>query len=362
MIIKVIRAFEERAVGSYSSPAGDVAIFRVLYAAFVLCNGIPIAAWLPLAPRAFFDPPIGPAALFTATPPAIVLLGLNLLLALFAAMLLVGWKTGLASTGTGLTLIALDSWAYSLGKINHDILFVVTPLVLGFSGWGRTLSIDGIRNPLLASERVVAWPLALLALIVGFAMFTAGWAKATTGWLNPQLQCTHGHFVYNYLQTGRETWAGHLALRIDSTWFWKMADWSTVTLELAFLPAAIHRRSFRLILAVASFFHLGVLLLFDIPFSGNIVVYGAFVSYTALPFFRTLSTSEHQSRAKAVRFLLFLVALTLGLVATLVGVSVSGALHIRFDELIVWTGAAVGLAYTFQMLCGRRLGSLHKVA
>jgi Vitamin K-dependent gamma-carboxylase len=281
MTINAIRTLETRAVESYSARIEDIAIFRVLLAAFILCNVVPIAAWLPLAPRAFFSPPIGPAALFTGPPPAVVMLGLNCLLVLFVAMLLVGWKTGLASAGTGLTFIALKSWDYSLGKISHDIFIGVTPLVLGFSGWGRTFSIDSSSHPQIVGGRAAAWPLALLALLVGFAMFNAGLAKATTGWLDPQLRCTYGHLVLNYLQTGRETWAASWALRIDSTWFWKLTDWSAVLLEVAFLPAAIHRWSFRLVLAVSSFFHVGVMFLFGIPFSGIIAIYAAFVSTTA---------------------------------------------------------------------------------
>ncbi len=349
MTIHVIRAFEARAFESYRARAEDLSIFRVLYATFIICNVIPIAAWLPLAPQAFFDPPIGPAALFTAPPPAIVLLSLNLLLALFATMLLVGWMTSLASAGVGLTLIALDSWAYSLGKINHDILLIVTPLVLGFSGWGRNLSIDSIRFPLAESDQAAVWPPALLALLVGFAMFTAGWAKATTGWLNPQLRCTYGHLVYNYLHTGRETWVGCLALRIDSAWFWKTADWFTVALELTFLPAAFDRKLFRLSLAFASLFHLGVLLLFDIPFSANIVPYGAFVSYTGLPCVRNLRLPDLRSRLKMV-YILFVASLTLGLLAALLGESVTDLLRIPFDEIVVWIGAVIGVGSIFPML------------
>jgi hypothetical protein len=339
-----LRTFEARAVGNYAPRAADLAVFRILYASFVLVAEVPRAAWLPLAPRAFFYPPIGPAALFAAAPPPSVLLALNALLSLFAAMLLVGWRTGVvASAGTGLTLLVLDAWAYSLGKINHTILLVVTPLVLGSSGWGRALSVDATRYSSLDRERAEAWPVTLLALLIGFAMFTAGWAKATTGWINPELRCTYGHFVYNYLFTGRETWAAPWALRVDSGWFWKGADWAAVALELAFLPAAIHRRSFLLILAVATLFHLGILLLFDIEFSANILVYGAFVRYTESPLFRTLGTLGPLPRSKAV--VAFVPAFAVGLAATLGGKTAASALHIPLREIVVWVGAGVGAGY-----------------
>jgi hypothetical protein len=352
-----LRTFEARAVGSYDPRTADLAVFRILYASFILLAIIPVAAWLPLAPRAFFYPPIGLAALFTATPPPSVLLGLNALLSLFAAMLLVGWRTGVASAGTGVTLLVLDAWAYSLGKINHDILLVVTPLVLGFSGWGRALSVDATCSPSLERERAEAVPVILLALMIGFAMFNAGWAKATTGWIDPELRCTYGHFVLNYFFTGRETWASPWALRFDSGWFWKGADWATVALELAFLPAAIHRRLFIPILSVATFFHLGVMLLFDIPFSVNLLVYGAFVRYMEWPLFRTLGTLSPLPRSKAV--IAFMPAFAVGLAATLGGKAAAIAFHIPLHEIVVWLGVGVGAGYIIWTLwdMGRKNGA-----
>ncbi len=344
--------FEARALGSYTLLAADLAVFRILYAAFVLLAVVPVAAWLPLAPRAFFHPPIGPAALLTGPPPPSVLLGLNVGLSLFAVMLLVGWKTGVASVGTGLTLFVLNAWAYSLGKINHDILMVVTPLVLGLSGWGRALSVDATRHPPAAGERAEAWPVALLALLVGFAMFTAAWAKATTGWLDPQLRCTYGHLVRNYLFLGRETWAASLALGVDSAWFWKAADWFGVVLEAAFLPAALHRRSFCLILAVATLFHLGILLLFDIPFSVNIIVFGAFVRYTAWPFLRVLFTAAPLTRSTTR--LALVAAITLGLVAILRVRTVAVMTNSPVHAVVVWVGAVVGVVYLCRLPWDRR--------
>jgi hypothetical protein len=113
---------------------------------------VPVAAWLPLAPKAFFYPPLGPASFFTATPSGNVLLGLNLLLTALVSLLLIGWRTPLASVGTGVTLLILKTFEYSLGKIDHDIFLVIVPLLLAFSGWGRALSIDGRRHPARPDE------------------------------------------------------------------------------------------------------------------------------------------------------------------------------------------------------------------
>jgi hypothetical protein len=349
-----LRRSERRLIESYALSARDLAIYRMLYAAFVLVAVVPVAVWIPSAPRAFFNPPIGPAALFTNVPPSGVILGLNLLLTLFAALLFVGWRTTLASVGTGLTLLALDSWRYSLGKIDHDILLVVAPLVLGFAGWGRALSVDATRRSTTDTSEArgteaEAWPVALFALLVGFALFTSGWAKATTGWLNPDLKCTYGHLATNYLVTGRETWAAKLALPIQSDWFWKGADWATVALELAVLPAALRRRSFCLVLALVTIFHVGVMLLFDIPFRVNVIAYGAFVRYTDLPLLASLG-ARPLSRKGALAA--FVAACACGLTGTLLG---SGLVGNSLDEVIVGIGGLMGIVYllrTWVRWCG----------
>lgn len=344
------RALEERIFDSYALRMADLAVFRIVYATFVVATIVPVASWLPRAPIAFFYPPIGLAALFEAPPPAEVLIGFNLVLTLFAAMLLFGWKTRLASLGTGLSLFVLNSWAYSPGKINHDILLVVTPLVLSFSDWGRSISIDGLRRPVDPRAEVVAWPLVLLALLTGFAMFTAGVAKATTGWLDPDLRCTYGHLMHNYLYTGRETAFAHWAVRLDSAWLWKIADWSAVAFELAFLVAVINRRLFVLISCAGVFFHFGVMILFGISFEENVLVYGAFIRMSELPFVRVPNDGQ-VSRKKA--WISFGAAVTLGTLAALFGRSVPDAIGVRADDAIVWLGAFVGVGKLVQIVRNR---------
>ncbi len=345
-----IRRFEERVIGGYVADATDIAIFRIIYASYLLFQIVPIASWLPQTPQAFFHPPIGFAAFFTAPPSAFVIVGLNLLLSLFASMLLVGWRTRVASLGTGLTLLILNSWSYSLGKIDHEVLLVIAPLVMRYSCWGSSLSVDSIRPPHAACEESNASPLALLAILIGFAMFTSGWSKATSGWLDSNRLCTYGYVVGRELQSGRETSVVQWALAIDSVWFWKMADWTTVVFELAFLPAALFGRSFRFMLIVASCFHLCVLLLLDIPFSANLIVYGAFVPYTTIPFFRSAASTCTLSTARAMT--LWGAVISVGVVSTFSERALATAIHFPLPAVVIWIGAVTGAFFAYRVLCG----------
>jgi hypothetical protein len=242
-------------IETYRPLPGDLRIYRLIYAAYLICAVVPVAPWFADAPLAFFRPPIGLAAIWTRPIPPAAMFALNVLLSVFAAMLLAGWRVRLASIGAGVTLFLLKTWAYSLGKINHDILIVVVPFVFATS-WGD----DDEPDPL---------PLAVFALLIGFAMALAGYEKASTGWLDPQLRCTYGHLVGSCVLSCRETFLARYAITIDSGILWKLADYLTVLLECGFLPAALNRRWFAVALFCAVFFHLGIDLLMSINFGWN---------------------------------------------------------------------------------------------
>ena len=96
--------------------------------------------------------------------------------------LLVGWKTRLVGLALAAVLFVGNSFEYSFGKINGDILLIVTLLVMSFSGWDRKFSVDAQRRTFRCAAP--CWPLALLALLIGLAMLSAAVPKATSGWLN----------------------------------------------------------------------------------------------------------------------------------------------------------------------------------
>src|SRR5947199_222701 len=91
----------------------------------------------------------------------------------------------------------LDRWIfeeYATGKIDHDIFLVLAPAILAFSAWGAHYSVDARTLAKSKSHRVAldAWPVSLFVLIIGLGMFTSGWAKLTTRWLDPTTSSTLG--------------------------------------------------------------------------------------------------------------------------------------------------------------------------
>lgn len=265
----------------YQADASSLGIYRVLYATCMLVVYLPQHLWIPDFPGSFFNPPFGLTMFFAGFPPAAFFVALNAAAILAAACLLIGYRTRLASCAFALLLIVGNAWAYSFGKINNDILVVALPLVLQFAGWGDAYSFDARRgSPVHPAYR--AWPLALLALLIGFGMMTAAYGKAVSGWLDPKTHAVLGHFVNNALNAKRDTWFSGAFLQIRSDTFWELNDWGTVALEGSFLIAALNRRAFRVVCAVACFFHLGIALTMRIPFWPNVLAYGAFCEWSAL--------------------------------------------------------------------------------
>lgn len=335
----------------YRTRSSDLAVYRILYSAYVLLVWLPMGLWLRHVPQAFFNPPVSLAALFTTFPPTFILSALNVLLALFVSMLLVGLLTRVASVGTCIVLLVIRSWEYSLGKINSDILLVITPLVLAFSCWGDVFSLDALRRSTPAPNTLRgSWNLTLLALLIGIAMFTSGWAKVSTGWLDPMTQSTYGYFVYYYV-TGEPCWVADLALRIEFAWLWKLADWFTAALEIGFLFAAFHRRAMYIFMAIACLFHLSVWLLFDIVFTHNIITYGAFVRYSTLPLLSQgieMIPKLHPFRFMPVWVLGWVILATaflMTLVALLVQRPLASLLHMPLNKMIILLSVGFSCGY-----------------
>lgn len=338
--------------GAYRAAPGDLAVYRIGYAAYLLLAVGPVGLWVDAAPRAFFNPPPGLAALAADFPRAGFLLALNLALVALSGLLLVGWSTPAVSVATGVVLLWIKTWEYADGKINHDILLVLVPLLLAGSGWGNALSVDARRAPSPDPLRPRStWTLALAAFVTGMAMFGAGALKLMTGWLDPATHATYGHLVVNNMGAGRGAWLSGYALAWDAPLAWEAADWAATVLEAGFLLALLRQRWMNTALALACLFHLAVWLLFDIVFSANVLAYGAFVAWSRLLPARALAAGGAPARGRTAALLLG--AWAVGIAGVTVGVPLEHALGLQLQEILVVAGAVGGAAYLVRALVPR---------
>jgi uncharacterized membrane protein YphA (DoxX/SURF4 family) len=245
----------------------------------LLAYQLPMGLLVAGLPSSFLDPPPGITFLSTDLPSAEFFQSLNFVLVLAGVGLLFGWRTRLCSFLVTGCMLVVNSWLYSFGKIDHDILFVLLPLFMAVAGWGDSYSLDARNHKGRLPKKNRPWPLALFALAIGLAMFSAAFAKAATGWLKPSTQAVKAHLLQNIEVAERTNSLSQASLNRLPWVAWKLADVGTVALESAFLMCAVRRRSFQIVCAVGTLFHFGIMVLMQIYFLSNLVAYAAFCDW-----------------------------------------------------------------------------------
>ncbi|WP_460359408.1 HTTM domain-containing protein [Mycobacterium sp. ZZG] len=281
----------DRWVRSGNFDSLDLGAYRIIYAVGAICIA-PSIEWLHEYPDAMYSAPFGPFQAIPGFPSLAVLIALEILRTLALVFLALGLFSKWASIASGVLLLVTYGLTYTLGKIDHTILLVITPLILGFANWGDRLSVDALLRR-RGHCRTPQWPLRYLALCIGLAFFVAAAMKLGTGWTAPSSQAVRGYFLEYYILQDRTSGLAGLAYGYNTKALWEFLDWATVILEFAILAAVPWWRAFKVALALIVFFHLGVFLLMNITFSQNLLPYGAFVAWGALrPWVNQISPFE----------------------------------------------------------------------
>lgn len=264
----------------YRIPEEAVGLYRLLFVAVsLLLVGAPSVYWVSEIPEYLYTPQRfsivrllgyrmpGPAALLT--------LDLSILLAYL--LLLFGVKTRWSSLGLGLLLLLSFSIKFTIGKIGHGIMLNIIPLVMAFSAWGRAFVL-GARPA--GRPNYTGFAIFVLAWLFSFGMFTSGMSKLLGGWHRPDFFGACYHFNYRYY-----TWLDKQSLLapvfadVKSIVFWKAMDYGTLLFELGFMVAVFKKRLFQLFCVVGILFHVATLLIFNIAYINNLLVYLLFIRW-----------------------------------------------------------------------------------
>jgi uncharacterized membrane protein YphA (DoxX/SURF4 family) len=339
----------------YSARADDLAVYRVLYASYVLVGVLPAGLWIRELPQAAFSPPMSPMAFFRHYPPYGFMVTVNVVALLLASALLLGWRTKVASFGLALGMLVLRAVSYADGKIDNDILVVLIPLLFGFSGWGTRFSLDARRQRSgdAATDERRAWLGAIFALLIGLAFWTAGSAKLRGGWLSLHTHATLSHLLPNFYVTGRHTLVAGWALVALPWWAWKAMDLTTVAWESTFVLAVPRRTAFRIYCAIGALFHFGVWQLFGITVAINAIGYAAFVPWARL--FR-LPPAEPSQRTLTILLVPTLAIILLSWIKMFVfEVSQREAVESCVEVGVILVALLIGVAYLLS--CARSVVS-----
>lgn len=275
--------FNQWIFDSYQPTREGLALYRILVSITILFFLLPDAtyySYLAEFPDDFFSPPPGPMMLFSDFPQAIFLQVVHTLLVLSWIGVLIGYKTKYSSLLAAAFMLILLGFIFSIGKVNHQMMLVLTPAIMAFTNWGGAYSVDAVLHK--KRQEPEGWPLVLLALFIGFMFFTAGFPKILGGWLSPDSLATRGHLLNQYFVRGRTELLSGFALDIQSPFIWGFLDWITVFFEVGFLAAVFRAGWTRLFICFAVLFHFSTMLTLNIAFLVNFPAYAAFLPWGSI--------------------------------------------------------------------------------
>jgi hypothetical protein len=232
--------------------------------------------WITRVPAVFWLPPPGPFSWITVMPPAWFIQVLWIVALVAGAFVILGWRTRTFSTMLSVLLIVIYGIAFSFGKVDHNILFVLSPAALGFAGWGSAWSVDSWLSRRRGYPLVpIGYPMVLWGAVIAFAMFTASFAKLVAGWAEPGALVTKSYAV-SYLVARNGGALTEQLLSIHSDLMWKFFDYATLFAEGWLIVAFFFPTAFRAGLLLLCVFHIGVYAMLGINFWGNAFAYIGF--------------------------------------------------------------------------------------
>lgn len=344
-----------RFFSAYQKSESELGLFRILYALYLLIFAIPDYTWMSDLPQIFFSPQkMSLGILFSGFPSAVILFTFTLVLIVAASFLLFGIWTRFFSYLLVFTLLLGNSFAFALGKIDHNFLLWMIPLILG-TAWGNGFAI----RPEKVSARVMKYGPGTLAFIVAFAMFTAGFIKLMGGWLLPDTHAVYGHFVREYYVNGRQELMANFFMTINSGFFWECLDYGGVLLELGFLLAFFNRKVFRWILVITILFHIMNFFILNIVFVGNYAAYALFINWEGVRKWAQKMTASHKRLFRSIGLVIPAILVLVMILGNFSGTTMHYSLvniichYIGLDHIII-TGFAVNLVAVLMILASYR--------
>ena len=279
-------SFDQWIFETYQVSNEGLGLFRICASLFLLFflipgQGLAHYQYLSSLPSDFYAPPPGPMMLLDGFPPYIVFQVLYALIILFTLGMLVGYQTKRTSILAGIFILLMQGLIYSVGKVNHEIMVPLVPVLMAFSNWGNSFSIDSLRNA-GQNKSPESWPLVLLSLFIGFMMFTSGFPKILGGWLDPSTHAVKAHLFRQFFAHEREAFLAGYAIQFQNELLWELLDWATIIFEIGFLIAVRKATWFRFFLILAVFFHFSTKMLLNISFLPNFLAYAAFLNWSAI--------------------------------------------------------------------------------
>lgn len=260
----------------------SLAVYRIIIGLFLLSRMPQSYSWISDYPQAFFDPPLfSLASLFSGFPAKGVFYFLDSILIASLFCFIAGIKVRYATILYLIFSIIGQSFKYSFGKIDHDVTLYVLLFCMILSGWGERMAL--VPDKEAKDKSNISKGLSLFAIVLCFAMFTAGIHKSLS-WIdfNTNTSGFISWFNDGYYNLGRRNLLAPYVLYIPKI-ILEVIDYAAVAFELSpLLFLLISRKAWQTWLLIACVFHLSVAFMLNIFFTANAVAYLVFADYTSL--------------------------------------------------------------------------------
>jgi hypothetical protein len=278
-------------------------------------TGLPSFSWLSNYFDYFFTPPeLSIANIFDSFPNQTFFIVLSLINIISFFFIFWGLWTKYSSIIFTCTYILGSNFVFSFGKIDHGIFLYITPFILGLAGWGKFYSIDSWRRQIQHSGEDSGFTdrktfiISVLALLIGFSFFTAGIVKVYGGWWKWDVEAVRYHLYDHFYSWERVKYLAKFFIGIDNHLFWKLLDYLTLFFEVGFLASVVNRNILKYFLSAAVIFHCLVLLMFNITFAANLIVYLLFIDWEKFKHFSFINKLDQHTYYN-IRLITFLVSL-----------------------------------------------------
>lgn len=246
-----------------------LALFRILLSSFlILFGGYFRYHDFPDLPNVFLSYP-SLATVYNQFPSLLFFNVIDVLLSFSLICVLIGFQSKLFSLLAFLFIVVNYSFAFSIGGASSLFLMPFYLLVLSFSNMDKYYSLDKIFNyrsihPVRFSNFFVSL---ILLLTLTFSFFLSGFMKIKGGWLSSDSQAIFVYWIANYYYDYRTSIINPENLVIQNRWFWELADYIIVLIEITPFLFFWHKKVLQFSLWMLAVFQLLVYFLLNISFS-----------------------------------------------------------------------------------------------
>jgi hypothetical protein len=285
----IMAAFDRWLTAPESNAVGRLCLFRILFAlnylwiihgfSYTQMTQVPLDEWQPVALLGWL----------TALPDATFFHGLHVLLIGGLFLLLIGFRTRLATLLVLAAGLILDMFTHSFGKVGHGLALMVfyIPLFMLFADWGAAYSVDALLMRCRVDVRDSSWrygyPIKLMLILLSLLFFTAAVHKLMGSWGNNPAVIINSMSVNNVRAVMAGEWAQPLVPFIAETpGMGDLLRFLGIAFQALFVFSLFNRRLRNVFIAGAILFHTFIFWFMRVGFDAQIIAYALFVDWQRL--------------------------------------------------------------------------------